>query len=123
MVTGVQGIDSLRRELLALFEKAKLPSSPAIASQILELINDPESTAAQFAEVIELDPALAANLLRMSNSVHYAQRNAVTTVHRAVTVIGLRRQGGRSTAVIRAPTTPRMPRRIVSTSGSSGMAS
>ena len=32
-----------------------------------------------------------------------------------------RRQATRSTSSIRAPTTPRMPRRIVSTSGSSGM--
>ncbi len=40
---------------------------------------------------------------------------------RGVMAIGRRAQRARSTSLIRAPTTPRMPRRIVSTSGSSGI--
>ena len=80
----------LQEELRALFERAKLPTSPAIAAQILQLIDDPESSAAQFTEVIQADPAIAGRLLKMANSARYAQRNAVTTIQRAVTVLGLR---------------------------------
>ena len=76
-------------ELIELFASAKVPTSPAIAKQILDLIDDPYSTAQQFARLIEADPALAAKLMKMANSARYAQRNPVTTIQRAVTVIGL----------------------------------
>lgn len=81
---------TLHGDLEALFERAKLPSSPAIATQILALINDPMSSAQQFAMVISADPALAARVLKMSNAAAYAQVNQVTTIQRAVTVLGLR---------------------------------
>ncbi len=81
--------EKLRDELQTLFQSAKLPSSPAIAKKILGLIDDPYSTAQQFAQLIEADPALAARLLKMANSARYAQRQKVTTIQRSVTVIGL----------------------------------
>ncbi|MHC4947265.1 MAG: HDOD domain-containing protein [Planctomycetota bacterium] len=81
---------SLTAELEAMFAEATLPTSPALATQILSLIDDPHATAAQFARLIEADPALSARLLRMANSARYGQRHEVTTITRAVTVIGLR---------------------------------
>ncbi len=78
-------------ELRALFTKAKLPTSPALAAQILELAEDPDSTVEQFAEIIQMDPALAARLLRMTNSAAYAQRTPVTSIQRAVALLGLNR--------------------------------
>ena len=77
--------------MLKLFEKAKMPSSPDIASRILGLMDDPNATASSFAEAIRTDPALTSRLLRTVNSVHYAQREPATTVERAVTVLGLNR--------------------------------
>ena len=82
---------SLRSKLRAVFERSGLPTSPGGAVQILSLIEDPSSSATDFAEIIRLDPALTAKLLKMANSVSFAQRNGVTTIQRAVTVIGLRR--------------------------------
>ncbi|MCH8807322.1 MAG: FAD-dependent oxidoreductase [Planctomycetes bacterium] len=78
-------------ELRVLFTKAKLPTSPALAAQILELAEDPDSTVEQFAEIIQMDPALAARLLRMTNSAAYAQRTPVTSIRRAVALLGLNR--------------------------------
>jgi diguanylate cyclase (GGDEF)-like protein len=79
----------LQHKLRALFESARLPSSPAVARLILRLIEDPDSSARDFAAVIEADPAMAARLVRLANAAHYAQRNPVCTIQRAVTVIGL----------------------------------
>ena len=83
--------DTLQDELRALFAKAKMPSSPALAARIIELAEDPDSTIEQFAEVIQTDAALATRLLRMCNSVAYAQRQQVTTIHRAVSLVGVNR--------------------------------
>ena len=82
---------SLEDELGRVFAKAKLPSNPAIAAQILELVNDPNSSAEQFAQAIEADVALAARLLEMANAARFAQRTPATTIQRAVTILGLRR--------------------------------
>ena len=82
---------SLQDELRRVFAKAKLPSNPAIAAQILELVNDPNSSAEQFAQAIQADVALAARLLEMANAARFAQRTPATTIQRAVTILGLRR--------------------------------
>lgn len=66
--------DALQVELRKLFAKAKMPSSPALASQILELAQDPDSTIDQFSDLIQMDPALSARLLRMTNSAACGQR-------------------------------------------------
>ncbi len=82
---------SLQDELKSVFQKAKLPTNPAIAVEILSLFDDPNSSAEQFARVIENDPALAARLMKVCNSSYFSQRNPVTSIQRAVTVLGLRR--------------------------------
>lgn len=78
-------------ELRSLFGKAKLPTSPALAAQLLELANDPNTTIDRFAELIQLDPIMAARLLRLANSSQFAQRNEVTTIQRAVILLGIQR--------------------------------
>lgn len=81
----------LHGELKQLFAKAKMPTSPALAARILELINDARSNAVDFAAIIRIDPALSARLLKTANSAQFAQRTAVTTIERAVMVLGLNR--------------------------------
>jgi len=82
---------SLRSDLLTLFKKAKLPTSPTLAASILELANDPKSSLDQFANLIKLDPVLSGRLLKMANSAQFFQRSPVTSIPRAVTVLGLNR--------------------------------
>ncbi|HUU85597.1 MAG TPA: GGDEF domain-containing protein [Phycisphaerae bacterium] len=81
----------LRGELRDIFVRAKMPSSPALAARILELINVPTSSAADFGEIIRSDPALSTRLLKMANSAHFAQRTPATTIDRAVAILGLNR--------------------------------
>ena len=84
--------ESLRDELHAVFRRVKVvPTNPTVAMEILRLADDPTSSAEQFAKVIQADAALAARLLALANTAHYAQREPVTTIKRAVTLMGLRR--------------------------------
>ncbi len=83
--------DLVANELRLAFAKAKLPTNPAVASAIIEHCSNEKSNAADFAKVIRTDAALAIRLLKTANSAHFAQRIQVTTVERAVTVLGLSR--------------------------------
>ena len=85
------GRETVLDELRKLFAKAKLPSSPALASRILALADDPDATLDQFAKVIQVDGALAARLLKMANSACMALVTPATTIQRAVMVLGLGR--------------------------------
>lgn len=85
------GQETVLDELRKLFVKAKLPSSPALASRILALADDPDATIEQFAKVIQMDGALAARLLKMTNSACMALVTPATTIQRAVMVLGLGR--------------------------------
>lgn len=84
-------IRKLRRNFQRVFARAKLPTSPAVASRILALMKESDSSSTDFGSVIRADPALAARLLKTANCALYAQRTPVTTIDRAVTVLGLER--------------------------------
>jgi HD-like signal output (HDOD) protein len=67
-----------------------LVSFPAVGLRVNELVNNPATTAAQLGEVISQDPALTAQLLQIANSTAFGHSSQVSTVSRAVTVIGTR---------------------------------
>ena len=91
MRTEANRYGSFRDELRSVFERAKIPTNPAIAMEILRLADDPTSRTDQFAAAIQADAALAARVLEMANAALFAQREPVTTIQRAVTLLGLRR--------------------------------
>jgi putative nucleotidyltransferase with HDIG domain len=65
-----------------------LPELPQVASKILQLINDPETSASDLAQVISTDQALTARVLRLCNSAYYGMSRKVTTVNEGVTILG-----------------------------------
>jgi len=71
-------------------ENVKLPTLPAVAQKLVELCKDENAAFAQFARVIESDPGLASRLLQVTNSAYYGLRNKVTTLERAIGVLGLK---------------------------------
>jgi HD-like signal output (HDOD) protein len=70
---------------------SSLPTLPEVALRIMDLVGNERSTIDQFAEVIQSDQALTGRLLRLANSAHYAQRKPVTTLNRAMVLIGMDR--------------------------------
>lgn len=66
----------------------QLPPLPDVCLKLGQLVEDPRCTAQSMAGLIEKDAALAADLLRLSNSAFYAVPGGIKTVQRAVTTLG-----------------------------------
>lgn len=63
------------------------PPSP-VATKILEVVRDERAGARNLAEVINKDQAFTARILKLVNSAYYGLMQKVTTVSRAVSVLG-----------------------------------
>lgn len=66
----------------------KLVSLPEVAMRINQMVDDPNSTAAEMGKVLAQDPALVARLLRIANSPFYGLSMEIDSVSRAVTLLG-----------------------------------
>ncbi|MCC5851376.1 MAG: HDOD domain-containing protein [Alkalimonas sp.] len=76
-------VDKLRHDRLV------LPTLPEIALRVRRTADDPEVSLADMAEVISMDPALAARMIRVANSAFLGRTIKVSTLSQAVTRIGL----------------------------------
>ncbi len=65
-----------------------LPPLPAVALRVMQVAQDPRSSAAQLALVVSADPALSARMLRVANSAAYRRSREVTSVQEALVVLG-----------------------------------
>ncbi len=80
----------MRPELEAtLLHCRNLPSPPSVAMQIIALAQDPNATLGAAAQIISVDPALSARLLRVANSPLYATRRRIDTLTQAMAMLGL----------------------------------
>lgn len=66
----------------------ELPTLPAIALEINRLLENPETTMAQLAAVIEKDQAIVSKALKLVNSSFYGLRTQVSNIFDAVIVLG-----------------------------------
>lgn len=79
------------RHLPSLLTRAEtLPSLPAVAVEVLRLCQDDSATIEDLARTLGRDPALAAKLLKLSNSSLFSLGQEVTTLERATMVLGLK---------------------------------
>ena len=77
-------------ELQARLENCtNLPSPPTVALRIIELSNDLNVDIGKVADVVSIDPALSAKILRISNSPIYALRRKTENIHQAISLLGL----------------------------------
>ncbi len=65
-----------------------LPPSPLVAVKLLELLRAPDNETADLVTTLSLDPAVSARVVKMANSVIYDQQRQITTVERAIIVVG-----------------------------------
>jgi diguanylate cyclase (GGDEF)-like protein len=66
-----------------------LPSPPGVATKIIELANDPDVDIDRIAEVLSIDPATTARVLRIANSPMYAMSREITSLSQALMILGL----------------------------------
>ncbi len=69
-------------------EVDELPSLPQVVIRVMELTDDPESTAFDIQEVLNQDQSMTAQVLRLANSVYYGYSRRIATVSDAIIMIG-----------------------------------
>lgn len=67
-----------------------LPAIPDVVAEVMEMTSDPGVAVSDVSKAIERDPALAAKLLRVSNSSYYGMRQVVGTLKLALVILGVR---------------------------------
>lgn len=67
----------------------ELSSLPAVYHQVRGVLDDPDSSIMDLANVVSADAAITARLLHVVNSVYFGLMSRVDTVSRAVSVLGM----------------------------------
>jgi len=68
----------------------ELPTLPATVVDLLALLNDSTASVASVQKVIERDPAMTANILKLCNSAFYGARRQISSVRDALVMLGNR---------------------------------
>ena len=68
----------------------QLPASPQVLAQLNELLVDVNSGLDEIADLLRRDTALAARIIRISNSVAYGSAGGIASIEEAVNRIGFR---------------------------------
>jgi len=66
----------------------RIPAFPAIVQKVRELLHDDDYSVADLVNVIKYDQAVAANILKISNSAYFGARQKIKTIHEAVVYLG-----------------------------------
>jgi len=74
-----------------------LPTLPVVFQELFSRMQDPDTQISELAEVIARDPALTAKILKLVNSAFYGRPSQITTISRAVIIMGF--QAVRSAAL------------------------
>ncbi len=75
--------------LKAVQKVAQIATLPEVTTKIIQLVEDPKSTAKDLQDVIKYDVALSAKILKVVNSAFYGLPRQVGSVDRAIILLGL----------------------------------
>ncbi len=73
----------------ALKEISHIATLPEVTLKIIELVEDPSSSAQDLHEVISNDPALCSRILKVVNSSFYGLPGQIASINRAIVMLGL----------------------------------
>jgi putative nucleotidyltransferase with HDIG domain len=79
---------SQREGILAAVES--VPSLPAAATEVAQLLQDPDVSLDELMRAIEYDPGLTSNVLRLANSAYFGFAGAIDSVRQAIIRLGTR---------------------------------
>ncbi|OGR22369.1 MAG: histidine kinase [Desulfobacterales bacterium RIFOXYA12_FULL_46_15] len=80
----------IKAEILKMVQKKEsdLPTLPVVIDRIISIASDEKTTTEDLAAVISYDQGMTNKLLKLANSIYYAQKTKVETIKRSITVIG-----------------------------------
>lgn len=87
----VEQVGDVRRRRVALEIDTRidrLPPFPAILTELIGLTGSDQSAAKDLQGVIQKDPVLTAKLLKLANSAFYSPRSPVSSIQKAVVMLG-----------------------------------
>ncbi|MHC5022768.1 MAG: HDOD domain-containing protein, partial [Planctomycetota bacterium] len=73
----------------AISSVSHIATLPEITLKIIELVEDPSSTAQDLHDVISRDPALCSRILKVVNSAFYGLPRQIGSINRAIVLLGL----------------------------------
>jgi HD-like signal output (HDOD) protein len=79
-------VDRVKSRIMTVMRN--LPPLPEVTRQLLAVMRDEDSSANDVAKVLSADQALAGKVLKLANSSFYGVPNEVTTISRAVVIMG-----------------------------------
>src|SRR3990170_1458942 len=65
-----------------------LPTLPTVVAQVMVTLDQPTSSARDLERLVANDQAIAARLLKLANSAFYGLAGKVTSLSRAITLLG-----------------------------------
>jgi putative nucleotidyltransferase with HDIG domain len=71
-----------------LAEIQNLKPIPAVTQQLLEVVDNPDSSMEDIANVIQYDPVMTANVLRACNSAYFGLKHPAESIKDAVSMLG-----------------------------------
>lgn len=74
-----------------------LPTLPVVFQELFSRMQDPDAQVCELSEVISRDPTLTSKILQLVNSAFYGRPSQITTINRAVIIMGF--QAVRSAAL------------------------
>ncbi len=81
-------ISAFKKARASLEEITDLPSMPAVVVHALELIDDPNADINRLSEILSTDLAITSQILKLVNSAYYGFTSKITTIKKAVALLG-----------------------------------
>lgn len=66
----------------------EIPTLPSVASKVMQILENPRSSASDVERVIMYDQAMATRILKLVNSAYYGFPRKISTVSQAVVILG-----------------------------------
>jgi putative nucleotidyltransferase with HDIG domain len=75
-------------KIIQMVDKSEISSTQNVVSGIINVISDPDSSAKDLNDIIQIDPPLTARVLKAANSAYYASPRKISEIQHAVIWIG-----------------------------------
>jgi putative nucleotidyltransferase with HDIG domain len=85
---GTMTEDSKKRYQRIIQDLGQIPTMPTIAAKVMQIVNDPHSSAEDVAKFISRDVALTSKVLRLANSAFYGIPRTISSVNSAIVILG-----------------------------------
>ncbi|OGH98441.1 MAG: hypothetical protein A2104_09925, partial [Candidatus Melainabacteria bacterium GWF2_32_7] len=79
---------SISESKLVKYKVKDIPSLPEVVTKVMELVQNPNSSAAQLSKVISHDTGLTSRVLKLVNSAYYGFPKQISSIQHAIMILG-----------------------------------